>query len=47
MIKNKRTMLNILKSKKKEIQQYLRKNGIQFINNKEKAIIMAVEYYDQ
>lgn len=47
IIRNKRTMLNVLKSKKKQVQQYLRKNGITFINNTEKAMIMAVEYYDQ
>jgi hypothetical protein len=45
IIKNKRTLLNVLKNKK-ELQKYLRKNGLRFKNNTEKTMIMAVQYYD-
>ena len=47
IIKNKRTLLNVLKNKKEQIQKYLRKNGLRFKNNTEKTMIMAVQYYDQ
>ena len=47
IIKNKRTLLNVLKNKKEQVQKYLRKNGLRFKNNTEKTMIMAVQYYDQ
>jgi len=47
LVKNKRTFLDVLKNKKKEVQQYLKKNKIRFKDNFEKAMTVAVTYYDQ
>jgi hypothetical protein len=46
-VTNKNSLLNILKPKQKEVQQYLKKNKIKFKKTPEKAALMAVEYYDQ
>jgi hypothetical protein len=46
-IKNKSSLLAVLKSKKKEVQQYLKTNNIKFKMEPERAMIMAVKYYDQ
>ncbi len=46
-IKNKSSLLAVLKSKKKEVQQYLKTNNIKFKSEPERAMIMAVKYYDQ
>ena len=46
-LKNMRTLLGILKSKKKEIQQYLNKNKVKYKNDPEHAMIIAAEYYDR
>jgi hypothetical protein len=46
-IKNKRTLFDVLKNRKKEVQQYFKKNRIKFKNDPEKAMIIAVEYYDR
>jgi hypothetical protein len=46
-LKNMHTLLGILKSKKKEIQQYLNKNKIKYKNDPEHAMIIAAEYYDR
>ena len=46
-IKNKSSLLAALKSKKKEVQQYLKANDIKFKREPERAMIMAVKYYDQ
>ncbi|HEV8506012.1 MAG TPA: hypothetical protein VGQ53_11450 [Chitinophagaceae bacterium] len=46
-IKNKSSLLAVLKNKKKEVQQYLRTNDIKFKKEPERAMIMAVRYYDQ
>jgi hypothetical protein len=46
-IKNKSSLLAVLKSKKKEVQQYLKTNKIKFKREPERAMIMAVRYYDQ
>jgi hypothetical protein len=46
-IKNKSSLLSVLKSKKKEVQQYLKANDIKFKREPERAMIMAVKYYDQ
>ena len=46
-IKNKSSLLAVLKSKKKEVQQYLKTNNIKFKREPERAMIMAVRYYDQ
>jgi hypothetical protein len=45
--KNWRTLLGVLKSKKKEIQQYFNKNKIKYRNDPEHAMIIAAEYYDR
>ena len=41
------SVLKVLKDKKPEIQQYLRKNGIIFRDNPEKAIVAIASQYDQ
>jgi hypothetical protein len=46
-IKNKSSLLAVLKNKKKEVQQYLKTNNIKFKREPERAMIMAVKYYDQ
>ena len=45
--KNERSLLKILNDKKKEIQQYLKKNGIRYKDDPERSMIMAVEYYNR
>lgn len=45
--KNLRMLFNILGDNREKIQQYLKKNGIKFKNDPEKAMMMAVEYYDR
>jgi len=46
-IKNKSSLFAVLKTKKKEVQQYLKTNNIKFKREPERAMIMAVKYYDQ
>jgi hypothetical protein len=46
-ITSKKSLLNILKPKQKEVQQYLKKSNIKFKKTPEKAALMAVEYYNQ
>jgi len=46
-IKNKSSLFSALKGKKKEVQQYLKANDIKFKREPERAMIMAVKYYDQ
>ena len=46
-LKNMRTLLGILKNKKKEIQKYLNKNKVKYKNDPEHAMIIAAEYYDR
>jgi len=46
-VKNKSSLLNVLKNKKKDVQQYLKTNNIKFKREPERAMIMAVKYYDQ
>src|SRR4029078_7096188 len=46
-IKNKSSLLAVLKNKKKDVQQYLKTNDIKFKREPERAMIMAVKYYDQ
>jgi len=46
-IKNKSSLLAVLKNKKKEVQQYLKTNDIKFKREPERAMITAVRYYDQ
>jgi hypothetical protein len=46
-VNSKKSLLNILKPKQKEVQQYLKKNKIKFKKDRENAALRAVEYYDQ
>jgi len=46
-IKNRSSLLTVLKNKKKEVQQYLKTNNIKYKREPERAMIMAVKYYDQ
>jgi len=46
-VTSKKSLLNILKPKQKEVQQYLKKNNVKFKKTPEKAALMAVEYFDQ
>ena len=46
-VRNKKTLLAVLKDKKSAIQQYIRTNKIQFRHNFEKAAVAIVAYYDQ
>jgi hypothetical protein len=46
-IKNKSSLFAVLKTRKKEVQQYLKTNNIKFKREPERAMIMAVKYYDQ
>jgi hypothetical protein len=46
-IKSKSSLLAVLKTKKKEVQQYWKTNDIKFKKEPERAMIMAVRYYDQ
>ena len=46
-VTSKKSLLNILKPKQKEVQQYLKRNNVKFKKAPEKAALMAVEYYDQ
>jgi hypothetical protein len=46
-VRNKRTVLEIFKERKKDIQKFLRKNKIKFKKNPEYAIVRMTEFYDQ
>ena len=46
-VKSKASVLNLLKDKKTELQQYLRKNDIVFRADPEHAIVLMVTHYDQ
>ena len=46
-VKSKSSVLSVLKNKKKEVQQYWKTNNIKFKREPEKAMILAVKYYDQ
>jgi len=45
--KNERSLLKILNDKKKEIQQYLKKNRVRYKDDPERTMIMAIEYYNR
>ena len=45
--KNQNGLLDILKDKKKEIQQYFKKNKIKFKDDPETAMVTAVNYYNR
>ncbi len=46
-IKNKRNLLDVLKDKKKDIQQYLKKISIKFKKDPETLMKLVAEYYDK
>jgi len=45
--KNERSLLKILNDKKKEIQQYFKKNRIRYKDDPERSMVMAIEYYNR
>ncbi|MDB5023153.1 MAG: hypothetical protein JWP78_908 [Mucilaginibacter sp.] len=45
-VSGKNSVLKVLKDKKSELQQYIRKNNIEFINNPEDAMTKIASYYD-
>jgi len=45
--KNERSLLKILDDKKKEIQQYFKKNRVRYKDDPERSMIMAIEYYNR
>ena len=45
-IKNKKTLLLVLSSRKKEVQQFIKKNRLKMKKGKEYAFIKSVAYYD-
>jgi hypothetical protein len=46
-VNTRRELWNVLGDRKQEIQQYLKKNGVKFRKQREKAVVMAAEYYDR
>jgi hypothetical protein len=45
-VSSKNSVLNVLKDRKKELQQYIRKNNIRFSNDPEGAMAKIASYYD-
>jgi hypothetical protein len=46
-ISSKGSELNLLKNKKNELQQYLKKGAVDFKHQKEQAFVQVASYYDQ
>lgn len=46
-VKKKRSVLRVLKDRKKEVRRFLKKNQIQFWKDPESAIVKMTEFYDQ
>ena len=46
-IKNRKSLLNVLNNKKKEIGQFIKRNKLNLRKNKEEAFIRIVGYYDE
>lgn len=46
-VKDKRSVLQVLPGKKKELQRYAREQKLQFRQNREKALLQLVRFYDQ
>lgn len=46
-VKNKKSLLALLKDKRNELQQYIKKNNLQFRNNMKADMSQLVAYYDQ
>ena len=47
LVNSKGSVMDILKYKKKELNQYLKSNKISFNKNKEASITALAKYYDQ
>lgn len=45
-VKSYKDLAAVLKEKSKEIRQHLKKNKVKYRRNREKALIMAVQYFD-
>ncbi|HYG14148.1 MAG TPA: hypothetical protein VEC12_00235 [Bacteroidia bacterium] len=45
-VKSYRDLTGVLKEKAKEIRQHLKKNKVKYRKNREKALVMAVQYFD-
>lgn len=46
-VKRKRSVLRVLKDRKKEVRRFLKANKIEFWKNPESAIVKMTEFYDQ
>ena len=46
IIRTKGALRSVLKDRSREVKQYMRKNKLRFRQDKEKAIVQAVTYYD-
>jgi hypothetical protein len=46
-VDGKSSVLNVLKDKKKEVQQFIKQDKIRFKNNMDVALTQIVEYYDK
>lgn len=46
-IKNKKSLMNLLRDKKKEMQQFIKNNSLRFKENFEEDVKQAIRYYDQ
>jgi hypothetical protein len=46
-VKNMRVLLQILNDKREQVRQFLKKNKIKFKKEPERAMVMAVQYYDR
>ena len=47
IVKKKKSLLAILSNKKKEIEQFIRKNKLNLKKNKDYALIKIIAYYDE
>jgi hypothetical protein len=47
VIRNKNSVLNLMKERKSELQQYIKRNSIRFKKNFEADVLSTVKYYDQ
>ncbi len=46
-IKNKKDILNVIRDKKKEVQQFLSKNKLNYRKNREQTLVAIAEFYNQ
>ena len=45
-VKNKNSLLNVLRDKKNQLQEFIKKNGFRFKANFEAEVLRVVQYYD-